>query len=254
MAGKSTVIAVSGKGGVGKTTLSACIVRHLTERRPGARILAIDADPAIGLSVALGVNADRTLDDIRKTIVHNVEAGQTKEAIEMLGEARFRIFDAITEKDGFAFLAIGRPESAGCYCKVNAYLKEVISLLAEDFDYVVIDGEAGIEQINRRVMEKVTHLLLVTDQSRKGVQVLQTIKKVADEMVMYDRIGAVVNRVSNPEYEKLIEIPGVEILAFIENDGDHASNDIQGRSVFALPEDSRVFAGALAALRKMDIL
>ena len=248
MAGKSTVIAVSGKGGVGKTTLSACIVRHLTERRPGARILAIDADPAIGLSVALGVNADRTLDDIRKTIVHNVEAGQTKEAIEMLGEARFRIFDAITEKDGFAFLAIGRPESAGCYCKVNAYLKEVISLLAEDFDYVVIDGEAGIEQINRRVMEK------VTDQSRKGVQVLQTIKKVADEMVMYDRIGAVVNRVSNPEYEKLIEIPGVEILAFIENDGDHASNDIQGRSVFALPEDSRVFAGALAALRKMDIL
>ncbi len=239
---------------MGKTTLSACIVRHLTERRPGARILAIDADPAIGLSVALGVNADRTLDDIRKTIVHNVEAGQTKEAIEMLGEARFRIFDAITEKDGFAFLAIGRPESAGCYCKVNAYLKEVISLLAEDFDYVVIDGEAGIEQINRRVMEKVTHLLLVTDQSRKGVQVLQTIKKVADEMVMYDRIGAVVNRVSNPEYEKLIEIPGVEILAFIENDGDHASNDIQGRSVFALPEDSRVFAGALAALRKMDIL
>ena len=86
------------------------------------------------------------------------------------------------------------------------------------------------------------------------MQVLQTIKKVADEMVMYDRIGAVVNRVSNPEYEKLIEIPGVEILAFIENDGDHASNDIQGRSVFALPEDSRVFAGALAALRKMDIL
>lgn len=250
----STIIAVSGKGGVGKTTISACIVRHLTEQRPGARILAIDADPAIGLSVALGVSAEKTLDDIRKTIVHNVEAGQAREAIEMLGEARFRIFDAIVEQNGFAFLAIGRPESAGCYCKVNAYLKEVISLLAGDFDYVVIDGEAGIEQINRRVMEKVTHLLLVTDQSRKGVQVLGTIKKVADEMVMYDRIGAVVNRVSDPEYEKLIEIPGVEILAFIGNDDDHAANDIRGKSVFALPEDSKVLVGAREALRKMEIL
>jgi CO dehydrogenase maturation factor len=73
-------------------------------------------------------------------------------------------------------------------------------------------------------------------------------------MVMYDRIGAVVNRVSNPEYEKLIEIPGVELLAFIENDGDHAANDIQGKSVFALPEDSKVLSGAREALRKLEIL
>jgi len=254
MANKGTVIAVSGKGGVGKTTISACIVRHLTEYRPDARILAIDADPAIGLSVALGVEAEKTLDDIRKTIVHNAEAGQTREAIEMLGEARFRIFDALVEQKGFAFLAIGRPESAGCYCKVNAYLKEVISLLADDFDYVVIDGEAGIEQINRRVMEKVSHLLLVTDLSRKGVQVVQTIKRVADEMVMYDRIGAIVNRVSDPGYEKLIDIPGVEILSFIGNDEAHAANDIQGRSVFDLPQDSKVLVGAREALRKMDIL
>ncbi|NCB52043.1 MAG: cobyrinic acid a,c-diamide synthase [Clostridia bacterium] len=254
MENKGTVIAVSGKGGVGKTTISACVVRHLVENKPEARILAIDADPAVGLSVALGVEAEKTLDDIRKTIVHNVEAGQTREAIEMLGEARFRIFDAIVEQKGFAFLAIGRPESAGCYCKVNSYLKEVISLLASDFDYVVIDGEAGIEQINRRVMEKVSHLILITDLSRKGVQVVQTIKKVADELVMYDRVGAVVNRVSDPEYEKLIEIPGVEIMSFIGNDDAHAANDIRGKSVFELPPDSKVLCGASEALRKMDIL
>ena len=192
------IIAVSGKGGVGKTTLSAAVVRTLTECYPEARILAIDADPAIGLSTALGVEVRRTLDDIRKSIVNKTEAGETKQAIELLNEARFRIFDTMVENQSFAFIAIGRPETAGCYCAINTYLKEVISMLAGDFDYVVIDGEAGIEQINRRVMEKVTHLLLISDQSRKGIQVVKTVKQVSDELVMADRVGLIINRVTNP--------------------------------------------------------
>ena len=149
---KAKIITVAGKGGVGKTSICACIVRLLVEKYPDKKILAIDADPAVGLSVALGVDVKLTLDDIRMSIVDSVENGETKEALELLSEARFRIFDALVEMPGFAFLAIGRPESSGCYCKVNSYLKEVISLLANSFDYVVIDGEAGIEQIQRRVM------------------------------------------------------------------------------------------------------
>ena len=139
---------------MGKTSISAAFVRLLTEAYPDKRILAIDADPAVGLSTALGVEVKETLDDIRKSIVASVEDGAPREAIELLSEARYRIFDTMVEQQRFSFLAIGRPETAGCYCKVNAYLKEVINLLANDFDYVVIDGEAGIEQINRRVMEK----------------------------------------------------------------------------------------------------
>ena len=159
---------MSGKGGVGKTSVSAAIVKLLTQAYPDKKILAIDADPAVGLSTALGIEVETTIDDIRKEIVSTVEEGNTKAAIELLGDARYKIFDALVEKDGFAFIAVGRPESAGCYCKINAYLKEVISMLSADFDYVVIDGEAGVEQINRRVMEKVTHLLLITDASKKG--------------------------------------------------------------------------------------
>ena len=188
-----------GQGRRGKTSICASIVRLLVEKYPDKKILAIDADPAVGLSVALGVDVKLTLDGIRMSIVDSVENGETREALELLSEARFRIFDALVEMPGFAFLAIGRPESSGCYCKVNSYLKEVISLLANSFDYVVIDGEAGIEQIQRRVMEKVTHLMLVTDQSKKGAQVIGTIKKVADELIGYDRIGVIVNRVTNPE-------------------------------------------------------
>ena len=251
---KTTIIAVSGKGGVGKTSLSAAFVRLLTEQKPDAKILAIDADPAIGLSTALGVEVTQTLDDIRKGIVTSVEDGRPREAIEMLNEARYRIIDSLIEEKSFSFLAIGRPEGAGCYCKVNAYLKEVISLLADDFDYVVIDGEAGIEQISRRVMEKVTHLILVTDPSRKGTQVVQTIKRVADEMVMYERCGAVINRVSDPDALPYIKIEDIPVLAVIADDKAHAANDIKGLSVFNLPQDAPVMQGARQALEKLEIL
>ena len=254
MENEARIITVAGKGGVGKTSVCASIVRLLVEKYPDKKILAIDADPAVGLSAGLGVHVKLALDNIRMSIVDSVENGETTAALELLSEARFRIFDALVEMPGFAFLAIGRPESSGCYCKVNSYLKEVISMLAGSFDYVVIDGEAGIEQIQRRVMEKVTHLLLITDQSKKGTQVVSTIKKVADELIRYERVGAIVNRVTNPELADLIEIPGVEILSFIPADSGFASNEIRGGSVFSLPEDSNVLNGVREALRKFEIL
>lgn len=254
MENKAKIITVAGKGGVGKTSISASIVRLLVEKYPDKRILAIDADPAVGLSVALGVDVKLTLDDIRMSIVDSVENGDTKEALELLSEARFRIFDALIEMPGFAFLAIGRPESSGCYCKVNSYLKEVIGILANSFDYVVIDGEAGIEQIQRRVMEKVTHLLLITDQSKKGEQVLETIKGVADELISYDKIGVIVNRMTNPELKELVKVPGAEVLAYIPADSGFAANDIKGRSVLELPADSVMLNGVKEALHKIEIL
>ena len=254
MENKGKIITVAGKGGVGKTSICACIVRLLAEKFPDKKILAIDADPAVGLSVALGVDVKLTLDDIRMSIIDSVENGETREALELLSEARYRIFDALVEMPGFAFLAIGRPEGSGCYCKVNSYLKEVISILAGSFDYVVIDGEAGIEQIQRRVMEKVTHLLLITDQSKKGRQVTATIKNVADELIDYDRIGVIINRVTNPELVEMFSLPGVEVLAAIPADSSFAANDILGKSVMELPADSAMLKGVKEALRNIEIL
>ena len=244
----------SEKGGVGKTTISAAMVRILSEQHPDARILAIDADPAVGLSVALGADVKLTLDDIRNDIINCAENGSARDAMELLSEARFRIFDALVEMPGFAFLAIGRPEGSGCYCKVNSYLKEVISFLANEFDYVVIDGEAGIEQIQRRVMEKVTHLLLITDQSKKGVQVMATIKSVADELVEYDKIGFIVNRVTNPELADMIQLEGVPKLAEILSDSAFAANDILGQSVMNLSVETPIMKGVSEALGKIEII
>lgn len=248
------IIALTGKGGVGKTTLSAAIVRILSERYPESRILAIDADPAVGLSTALGIKVSQTLDDIRKTVIEKAEAGMGKEAIELLGEVRFHIFDALAENEKFSFLAIGRPEGAGCYCAINAYLKEIIDMVSKEFDYVIIDGEAGIEQINRRVFEKVTHLLMITDASMKGSNVIKSIKQVADELVMYEKCGAIINRVE-PSAESLvsfIDLEGIEVLSVIRSDAKHLENDIKGKSIFELDADADILCGAREILEKMD--
>lgn len=245
------IIAVAGKGGVGKTSLCATIVRQLVKKYPQKRILAIDADPAVGLSTALGINVKHTIDDIRQAVIQNVEDGNPKGAIELLNEARFRIFDALVEADGFAFIAVGRPESAGCYCKINSYLKEIISILSNEFDFVVIDGEAGIEQINRRVMEKVSHLLLITDASKKGRDVCLTIRKVADNLVMYERIGIIVNRLQDVELLKYMDFGDLELLATIGEDKNLAEFDLKGENVFNLPDDSPLVLGVDIALNKI---
>ena len=260
------ILALTGKGGVGKTTVCAAFVRALGEKHKGSKILAIDADPAVGLATALGVDVSETLDNIRTEVIEKAEGGEGREAVELLSEVRYRIFDAIVERDNFSFLAIGRPEGAGCYCSINSYLKEVIAMVSEEYDYVVIDGEAGIEQVNRRVMDKVTHLFLVTDMSKKGIQVIKTIRKVADELVGYEKLGIVVNRLEDMEMLELIadegtrkagtslgKIDGMDIVCAITRDPAHAKNDMMGRTVFELDESAPVYVGALQALENMSI-
>lgn len=248
------ILAVAGKGGVGKTSIAAMAVAQLVRDHPEAKILAIDADPAVGLETALGITHRCTVDDIRKQIVAAGQADpEKKQAIALLGESRYRILDAMVEEEQFAFLAIGRPEAAGCYCSVNACLRAVISACSAGFDYVVIDGEAGVEQINRRVMEKVTHLLLVTDPSRKGTQVVKTVKQVADELTMYETCGAVVNRMNDERLLGLIDLGDIPLLTCIPDDQALALSDVKGGSVLELPEDGILASGVRRALYAMGI-
>ncbi len=241
------IFAFAGKGGVGKTSLSAAFVRILSESFPDKKILAVDADPAIGLSTALQMQPSLTLDDIRVQITENIERGKTTEAIELLSEAKFHLLDSILERGNISFLAIGRPETAGCYCKVNAYLKQVVEMISENYDFVVIDGEAGIEQINRRVMENITYLVLVSDASKKGISVISTIKEVADKLITCKKSGVIFNRTrSTFDAESVFGIP--RVLSVIGEDENQSENDMQGESVFNLDADSVLYQGAKKAL------
>ena len=240
-------IAFTGKGGVGKTSLSAAFIRLLSERYPDKKILAVDADPAVGLATALAMEPPLTIDDVRLKIAASIDKGETADAVALLSEAKFHLLDCVAERGNLSFVAIGRPEAAGCYCKVNAYLKQVLEMISGNFDFVVIDGEAGIEQINRRVMEKVDWLILVSDGSRKGIQVTQTISRVAERLVACQKKGVIFNRV-RPGFDAAQPEDVPPVLAVIGDDPDQAVNDMRGDSVFLLPAGSPLLCGAAQAL------
>jgi CO dehydrogenase maturation factor len=234
---KPVIIAVCGKGGVGKTSLSALLVKTLIPT--GKRILAIDADPAIGFATALGIDPGKTVNDIRNEVIVEAKQGMLGDASDQVIQLDCSVFEAMVEQDGYAFLAIGRPETQGCYCKVNDCLKAVIEALAVRFDYVIIDGEAGIEQINRRVMERVTHLLLVSDASGKGAHVIRTIAQVADSGVMrYDRAGVILNRLRTPEEANRVDLGNLELLAALTEDDQIRDFDIEERPLLEMHDDA----------------
>ena len=234
---KPVILAVCGKGGVGKTSISALIVRRLSED-PAHRILAIDADPAVGLSFPLGITVKKTVDDIRNELIARLEKGDGTDRKEMVRSLDYEVLNALEEKNNVAFLAIGRPEGDGCYCRVNALLKDIIREIAVNFDYVIIDAEAGIEQINRRVMEMVTHLLLVSDTSLKARTIVETIHRVAQQKCALEKSGVIFNKMRDQqEIDAMGSISSLEIWgALLENDRLREF-DREGRSFFQFPDE-----------------
>jgi CO dehydrogenase maturation factor len=232
---KPLLMAVCGKGGVGKTSISAIVVRLLAENSD-RRILAIDADPSVGLATALGFRGNRTVNDIRNDLIGRIEKGESENRQALLAALDYEVLAALEERDNIAFLAIGRPEREGCYCKVNAMLRDIIESVARNFDYVVIDGEAGIEQVNRRVLSTVTHLLLVSDASAKGLNVIETIGTVAGLAVHYEKASLLLNRIRGEgEKNRLSLPPAIPLIGWVPEDDGIRNADIAGQNLMEIP-------------------
>jgi len=156
------IIAVAGKGGVGKTTISAMLVQYLIKiDRP---VLAVDADPNSNLNVALGMKYEETIADVREEVKRETPEGFSKS--EFFG---LRLEETLTEGEGFDLLVMGRPEGPGCYCAVNNILRDYLAKIAKKYKFVVIDNEAGMEHLSRRTATDIDLLLLVTDPTMVGI-------------------------------------------------------------------------------------
>ena len=189
----SYLIAITGKGGVGKTTVSALLVKYLIKNKKGP-VLAIDADPNSCLDAALGVTVAGTVGKAREEVRDKTAAGGASVSKRELLE--LKISESLVESDGFDLIAMGRPEGAGCYCYANDVLKQVIKRLAGGYPYVVLDNEAGLENLSRRIVQSVDLLVLVSDASNAGLNTLSRLHDLAKEMnIKYGKLWLVVNKV-----------------------------------------------------------
>jgi CO dehydrogenase maturation factor len=252
---ETKTIALCGKGGVGKTSLGALMIKILSGQ-DNLKVLAIDADPAIGLASALGVTVHKTVDDIRKGFIKTVKDKDQKDKRDILNMLDYELFDALAQEKGYSLLAIGRPEDEGCFCKVNSLLKDIIQNLSVNFDVVLIDGEAGVEQINRRVMKTVDHLVLVSDISAKGLSVAHTIAHVArdNKAVECRDMGLVLNRVRDKhEVDDIRSRTSLDIYGWLGEDDLIRDFDFKGRPLTEIPDTSPMIHVVSSILEKMGL-
>ena len=215
-----TTVAICGKGGAGKTTTAALLVCALAQREEQS-ILAVDADPAGGLGLALDLLPQQTVNDLRVELLAQLEQQGVEHpaASALAAEADYRLLQLLHERGPVALLSVGRSEEAGCFCKLNSFLRSSIEALGSRFDICVVDAEAGVEQVNRRVMRSVSHLLLVSDTSRKSLQVARAIHQLAEEAVADARVGLLLNRVrQGDDTHRMAEQAAVPLLGALPDD------------------------------------
>lgn len=235
-------IAVAGKGGTGKTTLSALVIDYLTKGKKGA-VLAIDADPSTNLNLALGVPLEDTVGDVREETATAVGGSGAMAGMSKWDYLDFRINEALVEEARFDLLAMGRPEGPGCYCAANNILRASVDRLSNAYDYVVIDNEAGLEHLSRRTTQDVDLLLLVSDPTLRGIIAAGRAAELVDELkTAVEATYLIVNRVNGdslPEaLMEAIEKHNLKLAGLVP--ADPAVNDLDalGEPIIKLPEDA----------------
>ncbi len=229
-------IAVSGKGGTGKTTLCGMLVKYLLDKGKSP-ILAVDADSNSNLNEVLGVEVKSTIGEARELMKKDVPTGMTK---EMWFE--YKVNEALIEANGFDLLVMGRPEGPGCYCAANTLARKYIDILSDNYRYVVIDNEAGMEHLSRLTTQNVELLIIISDPSSRGVATAGRIRDLVLELNL--DIGwsvLVVNRAPgklDPAIARRAEGLRLEVAGTIPADETVFQFDVEGKPTFGLPAKS----------------
>lgn len=232
-------IAVAGKGGTGKTTTCSLIIRSLMDKNKGP-ILVLDADPNSNLNELLGVKITKTVGMLREDF--KKEASRMSKGLYKNQVVEMNIHQSLVENKGFDLLVMGRGEGSGCYCYANDLFRRYIDILQDNYKYVVMDNEAGMEHLSRRTTRDLKYLLIISDPSPKGILTANRIRDLAKELKLkVEKIFLIIGRVNNKLDDKLkknIEESGFDILGCINADKNIYEMDISEKTIFNIPDDS----------------
>ena len=242
------VIALAGKGGVGKTTISALLIKYLTERKM-TPILAVDADANANLNELLGLELGTTIGQIRKELKGDMPPNMTRDQyMEM------KVHQALVEAAGFDLMAMGQPDGPGCYCAANQHLAMTMDHLADNYQYILVDNEAGMEHLSRMNLRDIDYLIVVSDPSARGIMTAKRIAELTEPLgIQIKKKCLIVNRVPEPAGEALLakineamESTDLPLGGLLPASNELVAQEIAGKSYLDLASSVPVVTKAFA--------
>jgi CO dehydrogenase maturation factor len=242
------IIALAGKGGTGKTTTSALLLKYLTSRNM-TPILAVDADANANLNELLDLDVGVTLGEIRKELKGDIPSGMSRDQyMEM------KVHQSLIENSGFDLMVMGQPDGPGCYCAANQYLAMTMDKLAENYKYIIVDNEAGMEHLSRMNLRSIDYLLIISDPSARGIMTARRIADITGPLQLEVKHQyLLVNRAPNPvtpalqeKIDEAVADADLNLAGIISSSDDLINQELSGKSYLQLGEDSTVIKQAYA--------
>lgn len=242
-------IGLAGKGGTGKTTIAGLLVKYLLQNGK-TPVLAVDADSNANFNEVLGLEVHETLGDAREEMKKGVATGMTKDVF-----MEMKLEQAVVEAEGYDLIVMGRPEGAGCYCAANTLLTTYLDKLIDNYGYVVLDNEAGMEHISRLTTNNIDVLLVISDPSRRGIQAAARIFDLTGELNLnIGRKYLIVNQVKEGQEEgirRMVDHYDLELTGIIPEDDQVTEFDLKGKPTIQLNKESRALRAAFDIFEKI---
>ena len=254
---KPHTIAVAGKGGVGKTTTCGMMIDYLCKKKQGP-VLVVDADANSNLNVVRGVEVETSLGEIREEMAQAEMKGTIPAGMTKAEYAEYKFNSALVEEDDFDMLVMGRTQGKGCYCYVNGVLKSQVDKYANNYSYIVMDNEAGLEHVARGTLPHVDTMLLISDCSRRGVQAVARIAEMIDEMELKPgKMGLIINRAPNGVLDDGVKTEidkhGLELLGVLPQDEEVYRCDCNGEPSSKLDQTNPVKTALKGIMEKLGL-
>ena len=235
-------IGLAGKGGTGKTTIAGLLIKYLVEKGK-TPVLAVDADANANLNEVLGLEVLETLGDAREKMKTGVSSGMTKDVF-----MEMKLQEAIVESSGFDLIVMGRPEGAGCYCAANSLLTQYLEKLIDNYSYVVMDNEAGMEHISRLTTNDIDLLLVVSDPTRRGIQAAGRIVELTHSLGLnIDRRHLIINQSRAGQSEAItqaVQEYGLDLIGMVPEDPEVRDFDLNGKATVELANENQAVKAA----------